>query len=66
MQFSHQLVALVAATPVTASLASPVQTFGKNVDCNGPKTVMSPNYGNELKIDNYLTCWKAKKLPGSL
>lgn len=65
MHFSKGLIAFVAATLFTSSVAAPVEPPIKTLNCSDPKTGTGSRCWDELNVANYLMLWKAKNVPNS-
>lgn len=74
MHLSTNLIAFVAASLVTSSIAAPVEntilvgqgrpsTPPAPLKCTDPKTGTSPKCWNELKVDEYMEEWHQKIFP---
>ncbi|KAL8946774.1 MAG: hypothetical protein Q9222_006877 [Ikaeria aurantiellina] len=63
MHFSKELIALVAATLFSSSLASPLISRATAVNCSDPKTGVAPKCWNTLKVSDYMTNWKRLNFP---
>ncbi|KAL9013451.1 MAG: hypothetical protein Q9173_001863 [Seirophora scorigena] len=62
MHFSHELIAFVAATLFSSSMASPIEARAP-IKCDDPKTGIVPFCWNSLKVGDYMERWHKANVP---
>lgn len=62
MHFSHELIAFVAATLFSSSMASPIEARAP-IKCDDPKTGIAPFCWNSLKVGDYMESWHKANVP---